>query len=369
MTRQSAKTAVLAPGSVIGILGGGQLGRMMASAAAELGLKVHIYAPEQNPPAAEVAAFTTTASYTDADQLAAFADSVDVVTYEFENVPSDTASILADHTHVFPGPDALRIAQNRLLEKTFLNDNGLATAPFRGVETLDDLQKAIDDIGTPCVLKTRTMGYDGKGQAKINSAEDAEAAWNAIGKKPAIVEAFISFEREISVIAARGQDRVITLYDVVDNVHKNHILHQTHVPAQIDEDLITHAHEMAHTLISALNYVGVIAVEMFACGHDAEGNPLVLVNEIAPRVHNSGHWTQDAAVTSQFEQHIRAIAGWPLGDSSRTHNAVMTNLLGDDVNGWQALAAQPDKKVHLYGKAEAREGRKMGHVTELLPKA
>ncbi len=369
MTTQAAEASVLAPGSTIGILGGGQLGRMMASAAAELGLKVHIYAPEQNPPAAELAAVTTTAAYTDAARLAAFADSVDVVTYEFENVPAETAAILAKHTNVFPAPDALRIAQNRSLEKTFLNDNGLATAPFRIVESFNDLQDAIAEIGTPCVLKTQTMGYDGKGQAKIDSAEDADTAWDAIGQKPAIVEAFIPFDCEISVIAARGPDGAIALYDVVDNVHKNHILHQTHVPAQIDDDLITHAHEMAHTLISALNYVGVIAVEMFACGHDEKGKPLILVNEIAPRVHNSGHWTQDAAVTSQFEQHIRAICGWPLGDTSRTHNAVMTNLLGDDVNAWQDFAAKPNTKVHLYGKAEAHAGRKMGHVTELLPKA
>ncbi|MEQ8282470.1 MAG: 5-(carboxyamino)imidazole ribonucleotide synthase [Parvibaculum sp.] len=354
--------AAIAPGGRIGILGGGQLGRMLAMAAAELGHKCHIYCPDDEVPAADVAAALTRAAYDDAAALARFADSVDVVTYEFENVPAETARILSAHAPVRPGALALATAQDRLTEKNFLKQRGIATAPFADVADTDDLAKALAAIGTPAVLKTRRMGYDGKGQAKILSAKAAGAAWAAIGKLPAILEGFIDFEREISVVVARGQDGEVAAYDPVENLHANHILDRTYAPAALTPALADEARAIAAKIVSELDYVGVMGVEMFV----GRGDKL-LVNEIAPRVHNSGHWTMDACAVSQFEQHIRAICGWPLGDPARHADAVMTNLIGADAGEWTALAAEPGAKLHLYGKAEARPGRKMGHVNRLFP--
>lgn len=362
-------THILAPGATIGILGGGQLGRMLSIAAAQMGLHTHIFAPDGNPPASQVADHTTQAGYDDHAALAAFAQSVDVVTFEFENVPSDTVETLSQYVKTYPGARALAVAQNRSKEKGFLNANGIATAAYETVESLEDLTSALQTIGTPSVLKTQTLGYDGKGQVKMEAPSQAADAWAKIGARPAVLEGFIPFDKEISVIAARGFGGEIAHFDVVENVHKNHILHQTIVPAQCPETLLLQAQEIAATTLGALDYVGVLAVEMFACDINKPDNAKILVNEIAPRVHNSGHWTLDAAPVSQFELHVRAICGWPLGDLRRTHDAVMTNLLGDDISQWRALAAKPLTKLHLYGKAEPKPGRKMGHVTELKPKS
>lgn len=360
------KPAIIAPGGRIGILGGGQLGRMLAMAAAELGLDCHIYCPDTEAPAMDVAQHATRAAYDDADALARFADSVDVVTYEFENVPAETARILAEHAPVRPGVLALATAQDRIVEKNFLASHNIATAPYADVADELALLRAVAAIGTPSILKTRRFGYDGKGQAKIATPADAIAAYDAIGRAPAILEGFVPFEREISVIVARGIDGATAAYDPVENIHKNHILDQSLVPARVDKMLAEEARAIASHIVADLDYVGVMGVELFVLPEGTDG-PRLLVNEIAPRVHNSGHWTQDACHVSQFEQHIRAICGWPLGSPERHCDAVMENLIGDDVNRWAALAAEPATALHLYGKAEARAGRKMGHITRLYP--
>lgn len=362
----SNKATPIAPGGRIGILGGGQLGRMLSLAAAELGFQCHIYCPDEEAPAMDVAASGTRAAYEDADALARFADGVDVVTYEFENVPAETARILAEHAPVRPGAAALATAQDRIVEKSFLASHGIPTAPFADVSDEQTLKAALKAIGAPAILKTRRFGYDGKGQAKIVSAADAGAAWEAIGGQPAILEGFVPFEREISVVVARGIDGTTAAYDPVENVHTNHILDQTFAPAALDEALAAEARAIASKIVAELDYVGVMGVEMFVLPADAKG-PRILVNEIAPRVHNSGHWTQDACAVSQFEQHIRAICGWPLGSPARHSDAVMTNLIGDEAHEWRKLAAEPGVAMHLYGKSEARPGRKMGHVTRLFP--
>lgn len=360
----SNKSGIIAPGGTIGILGGGQLGRMLASAAAELGLHVHIYSPEKDAPAAEVSAHVTCADYEDEAALRRFADSVDVVTYEFENVPAETARILAERGLVRPGPLALATAQDRIVEKNFMKAQGILTAPFADVSDEASLRAAIENIGCPSVLKTRRFGYDGKGQAKILSADGALSAYEEIGRAPAILEGFVSFEREISVVVARGADGEIAPYDPVENIHRNHILHQTLVPAKLPDAVADEARAIASRIVRELDYVGVMGVEMFLLPEGA-GAQRLLVNEIAPRVHNSGHWTMDACIISQFEQHIRAICGWPLGRPARHSDAVMTNLIGDDVDQWKVLASERDTSIHLYGKGEARPGRKMGHVTRL----
>ena len=360
------KTDMIAPGGRIGILGGGQLGRMLAISAAELGLTCHIYCPEEDSPANEVAARSTCAAYEDADALARFADSVDVVTYEFENVPAETARILAEHAPVRPGVLALATAQDRIVEKDFLASHDIPTAPYADIPDEAALIEAVKRIGTPSILKTRRFGYDGKGQARIDTPADAIAAYDVIGRAPAILEGFVNFEREISVIVARGLDGKTAAYDPVENVHKNHILHQSLAPARISETLADKARAIAAHIVTDLDYVGVMGVEMFVLNTDEKG-PHLLVNEIAPRVHNSGHWTQDACAISQFEQHIRAICGWPLGSPARHSDAVMTNLIGDDAHDWAKWASERDTALHLYGKAEARKGRKMGHVTRLYP--
>ncbi len=350
----------LAPGATIGILGGGQLGRLLAMAAAELGFKCHIFAPEKDSPAFDVAAFHTLADYGDEAALTAFAQSVHVVTYEFENVPVETVQFIDDLVPVRPNAHALATAQDRIKEKTLARKIGALTAEFEVVNSLVELEAAAAKIGVPSVLKTTRFGYDGKGQAKILAVADAEAAWAAIGGKPAVLERFVDFDKEISVIAARGLDGAFAAYDVVENVHRNHILHTSTVPAAVDLDLQHEAVFVARRILDTLEYVGVMGVEFFV------GGDVLLVNEIASRVHNSGHWTMDACVVSQFEQHIRAIAGWPLGAGLRHSDVVMTNLIGHDVDDWLALAKAGATGVHIYGKAETRAGRKMGHVNRLL---
>lgn len=362
----SVSSPLIAPGGRIGILGGGQLGRMLATAAAELGLATHIYCPDKEAPAMDVATFSTRAAYDDAEALARFADSVDVVTYEFENVPAETARILAEHAPVRPGARALATAQDRLIEKNFLSACGIAVAPYADIANEETLSAALATIGTPSILKTRRMGYDGKGQIKISDPASSARSLAELGHVPCILEGFVPFEREISVVVARGLDGTIAAYDPVENIHKNHILDRSFAPAHISQDMAKEARAMAARIVAELDYVGVMGVEMFVMPATTRG-PQLLVNEIAPRVHNSGHWTMDACAISQFEQHIRAICGWPLGDPSRHSDAIMTNLIGDDVNGWRAIAAKPAHALHLYGKSESRPGRKMGHVTVLYP--
>ena len=355
---------MLKPGDAIGILGGGQLARMLALAAAPLGLDVHIFCPEQDSPAFRVAARHVIASYNDEKALADFAAQVAVVTYEFENVPAETAAFLAQRVPVLPGPRALAITQDRLSEKNFINEIGLATPAYLPVDDVDMLVEAVAALGRPCVLKTRRMGYDGKGQAMIRPGTDLADAWQSIGRQPAILEAFVPFEREISVLAARGQDGTVAAFDVCENIHRHHILASTRVPAALGPAASHVAIEHAARIATRLDYVGVLAVEMFALVES--GRERVLINEIAPRVHNSGHWTIEGAETSQFEQHIRAVAGWPLGSPARLGRIEMENLIGHDADRWLSLLTDPHAHLHLYGKHEAREGRKMGHVTRVF---
>ena len=354
----------LKPGDAIGILGGGQLARMLALAAAPLGIKCHIYAPEPDSPAFDVSAARSIAAYDDAAALERFAGSVDAVTYEFENVPAHTAELLARIVPVRPGPRALKVTQDRLPEKQLARDLGEMTADFCAVDSLEDLRAALARQGAPGILKTRRMGYDGKGQVMIQAASDAAAAWTALGGKPCILENLVVFSREISVVAARGIDGAFCAYEPCENVHRDHILHRATVPAGINAATAARAVESARKLADALSYIGVFAVEFFITGEGS--GQRALVNEIAPRVHNSGHWTIEGAETSQFEQHIRAVAGWPLGSARRRGASVeMLNLIGDEVSAWRDALAEPGQHLHLYGKTEARPGRKMGHVTRI----
>ena len=355
------------PGSTIGILGSGQLGRMLAQAAAQLGLKTHIYAPDRGP-AFDVSTFCTLGSYEDEAALATFAESVAVVTYEFENVPAGAAAILNAHRPVLPAPDALAITQDRLSEKNFLNGLGIAIAPFRAVDDVGGLARALNELGAPAILKTRRFGYDGKGQAMLREGADLPAAFASLGGLPAVLEAVVPFAREVSVVAARAGDGSFSAFDVCENQHENHILSLTRAPARIGADTATAAVAMTRKIMDALKYVGVIAVEMFVVeeGEGASLRERLVINEIAPRVHNSGHWTQDGAVTSQFEQHVRAICGWPLGSTRRHGQIEMRNLIGDEVHRWRDLLGESGACVRLYGKHEARPGRKMGHVTQII---
>jgi 5-(carboxyamino)imidazole ribonucleotide synthase len=352
---------MIAPGSTIGILGGGQLGRMLALAAANMGYRVHVFAPETELPAGDVAAVVTRAAYDDTAALDAFAAAVDVVTYEFENVPVAAVARLAARVPVRPGARALDIAQDRLAEKTFITGLGGTPAPFRAVASEADLVAALAVIGTPAVLKTRRMGYDGKGQARIANPADAAAAWAAIAGTPAIVEAHIAFDHEFSVILARGADGAGMVYDIPDNAHVGGVLDTSRVPAP--PTIARHAAAattLARRVADALDYVGVLTLEFFA----TDAGPVF--NEMAPRVHNSGHWTIEGARVSQFENHIRAVCGLPLGPTTLTASAVtMTNLLGDAVHDWATILADPQAHLHLYGKSEVKPGRKMGHVTRL----
>ena len=354
----------LPPGSTIGILGGGQLGRMLAMAAAELGFRCHIFTDEPGSPAAAVTAQTTCASFDDRAALEHFAHAVDVVTCEFENVPADTAEILASLRPVRPGPLALAIAQDRLVEKEFAQRLFIETARFAAIDAPEAIAPAIAAAGLPAILKTRRLGYDGKGQAVIADEAEAIRAAVALGGQGLILEQKIAFEREISVILARGADGAIAVYDIPENRHAGGILASSTVPAGLPDSLRNDAVSTTRRLAEALDYVGVIAVEYFIA-RGADNAPRILFNEFAPRVHNSGHWTADACLVSQFEQHIRAVAGWPLGDPARHSDAVMENLIGADAGRWLALAGEPGASLHLYGKSEIRTGRKMGHVTRL----
>lgn len=352
----------LAPGSTLGILGGGQLGRMLGQAASRLGFDVVILDPQPDCPAARVSRAQITAPYDDPDALQALGRLCDVVTFEFENVPAASVETLAEAgALVAPGPTALAVAQDRVDEKTYLNAVGAPTVAFAAVTTLDDLTNAIDALGLPALLKTRREGYDGKGQVWIRDAADAAAAFDAIGRRPAVLEAAAVFQRELSVIAARGRDGAVAVYPLGENVHQNGVLKTTTAPAAVDPATQGRAEQIAAAVLDGLDYIGVMGIELFDMG---EGE--LLVNEVAPRVHNTGHWTQDGCVCDQFEQHIRAVVGWPLGPTEAHARIEMTNLLGDEVEQWRALAAEPNARLHLYGKHDARPGRKMAHVNRIL---
>jgi 5-(carboxyamino)imidazole ribonucleotide synthase len=353
----------LAPGSTIGILGGGQLGRMLALAAARLGFDVAILDPEADCPAARVAKTAIAAAYDDPEALKTLAEASDVVTFEFENVPAEAVErLLALGAEVAPNARALAIAQDRIDEKTFLNGAGCPTVAFAAADDLGALEAAIASLGAPCLIKTRREGYDGKGQTWVEHAAEAGAAWARVGRKPVIVEAPAAFRRELSVIAARGRSGEIALYPLGENHHEDGILRRTHAPAEVTDRTRDQAEQIAARILAGLDYVGVLAVELFELG---DGQ--LLVNEIAPRVHNSGHWTLDGCEVDQFEQQIRAVAGWPLGPAEPLARTEMINLIGDDMEQWPELIAEPGARVWFYGKREARPGRKMGHVNRLRP--
>jgi 5-(carboxyamino)imidazole ribonucleotide synthase len=353
----------LKPGDTIGILGGGQLGRMLAMAAARLGLRCRVFSPDPDSPAFDVVMDATCAEYADVEALELFAGDVDVITYEFENVPAASAMILAARRPVLPNRTILETTQDRLAEKDFVRQLGIGTADYADVSSAAALRAAIAKIGLPAVIKTRRFGYDGKGQAIIREGDDPDRIWEDLATKSAILEAFIPFEREISVIAARNAQGQVECFDVTENEHADHILKTSRAPAAISDALAAQARGIAEKIATALNYVGVLAVELFVVAGD--GGPKILVNEIAPRVHNSGHWTLDGASISQFEQHIRAIAGWPLGKPVRHGAVTMTNLIGDEINDYEQWLTVPGATVHLYGKGPPRPGRKMGHVTQV----
>lgn len=352
-------TKALAPGATIGILGGGQLGRMLSVAASRLGFKTHVFEPGANPPAGHVADQVTTASYEDADALKRFAASVDVITYEFENIPTETLDLLEAHKPIRPGREALRVSQDRLTEKVFLQGLGLKTAPFADITDLNSLNAAISEIGTPAILKTRRFGYDGKGQSRLKTPGDAETALADMADAPAILEGFVDFSHEVSVIAARSSGGEVSCFDPGENVHRDGILHTTTVPARLSAAQRMDAVLLAANILNALDYVGVMGVELFVTPKG------LIVNEIAPRVHNSGHWTQNGCAVDQFEQHIRAVAGWSLGDGQRHSDVEMENLIGDDIDRVPEFAKERDTAIHLYGKAETKAGRKMGHVNRI----
>ena len=357
-------TFPLPPNATIGLVGGGQLGRMSALAAARLGYRCHILTRERDSPASQVSAGATISDYSEPSGLRAFAAAVDVISFEFENVDAEGLDLLASLKPVRPSPAILRTSQDRVLEKSFLNGAGVPTAPWAPVENYDGLVSAIERIGLPAVLKTTRFGYDGKGQAMLRQPSDLAGAFAALSPKPLILEGFIDFALEISVVVARGADGGYSAFDTVENRHRNHILDLTLAPARIPEAVHSRAQAIARRVADALDLVGLLAVEMFV---DRDGK--VLVNEIAPRPHNSGHWTIDACPASQFELHIRAIAGLPLPPAVRHSDAVMKNLVGPEETAlWPAILGTPGLIPHLYGKTEARPGRKMGHVTRLFPK-
>jgi 5-(carboxyamino)imidazole ribonucleotide synthase len=357
----SEAAPVLQPEATIGILGGGQLGRMLALAAARLGFKCHIFAPSPDAPAFDVVHRVTCADYTDTEALDRFAGDVDVVTYEFENVPAETATFLSARVPVLPDPDILATTQDRLAEKNFVTALGFGTAAYADIPDPSALAPAIEKIGRPAILKTRRFGYDGKGHATIKNGTDPAAAWRDIGGQPCILEAFVPFEREVSVVAARGHDGAVECFDVTENEHRDHILKTSRVPATLPQAAADKARQIAETIAQKFDYVGVLAVEMFVLRGGG-----ILVNEIAPRVHNSGHWTLDGASVSQFEQHIRAVAGWPLAKPIRRGRVEMTNLIGSEIEDYRSWLAVPGTAVHIYGKTAVRPGRKMGHVTRVF---
>lgn len=353
---------MLPPGSVIGMLGGGQLGRMMALAAARLGLSVHVYCPDPESPAFDVAKAHTIAAYDDETALAAFADRCDVVSYEFENVPARAAEVIAGRTLLRPGALALATSQDRLVEKAFLRHAGAEVAAFAPIDGAADIDAAIAVTGLPAIVKTRRFGYDGKGQRKVESREALAMAVTELGGD-LILEALVPFALEVSAIVVRGADGTAAVYDIGENSHANHILKETRVPARTSAATASAAAILGRRIADALDYVGVLGVELFVV-RDDEGERLI-VNEIAPRVHNSGHWTEDGAVTSQFENHVRAIAGWPIGSVETIAPTVMENLIGAEADAWATIIADPRARLHLYGKAESRPGRKMGHVNRV----
>jgi 5-(carboxyamino)imidazole ribonucleotide synthase len=364
---QIAEARCLAPGSTIGILGGGQLGRMIALAAADFGLRTMVYEPEISGPAAQVTNQHMAGAYGDESHLAAFAERVDVVTYEFENVPAEAVAFLSRLKPVRPGGRLLAVSQDRLLEKSFLAERGIATAPFARIDNPGDIEQAARAVGPRCVLKTRRFGYDGKGQARFDVGDDADAAWRAVGGVPSILEGFVRFAREVSVVAARGVDGGFAAFDLCENEHRHHILARTIVPASMRPRTAGAAIDIARRIAEALDVIGVFAVELFVC--EAAGRERLMVNEIAPRVHNTGHWTIEGAETSQFHQHVRAICGWPLGATRRLARRIeMENLIGGEVERWESIVREPGAHLHLYGKDLAAEGRKMGHVTRLFAK-
>lgn len=365
----------LPPGSTIGVMGGGQLGRMTALAAAPFGYRCHFFTPESDSPSEQISDRVTIASYDDHDALIGFAEAVDVVTFEFENVPHESVQLLTERVPVRPGWNVLRVSQDRLVEKDFINSLGIATAPYCAVNSRTDLGDAVSSLGRPSVLKTSRLGYDGKGQVKIEADTDLDEAWSRIdiaaGGGTAILEAFVDLAMEISVIVARGADGAWIAFPAVENRHVNHILDTTIAPARIDTALAQTAERAALAIAEELEVIGLLAVEMFVTNGTGSGGVTrqsqLLVNEIAPRPHNSGHWSIDACVCSQFEQFVRAVAGLPLGSTERHADAIMTNLIGDDVDRWLEFASEPMARPHIYGKAEARPGRKMGHVNRLYP--
>ena len=352
-------TEPLPLGSTIGILGGGQLGRMLSVAASRLGFRTHIFEPGAEPPAGHVADAVTTAPYEDDAALKAFASACDIVTFEFENVPTSALDLIEAQVPIRPGREALRISQDRLTEKEFLQGLGLNVAPYADIPDQAALDAAVTVIGTPSILKTRRFGYDGKGQVRLRSAEEAGGTMSQMGGAPCVLEGFVDFSHEVSVIAARSVTGEVACFDPGENVHRDGILHTTTVPARLSASQRTDAVLMAARILNALDYVGVLGVELFVTPQG------LIVNEIAPRVHNSGHWTQQGCGVDQFEQHIRAITGWPLGDGSRYADVVMENLIGDDMDRVPELAREKNTSVHLYGKASVKPGRKMGHVNRI----
>ena len=367
MARSKALRGPLPPGSTIGILGSGQLARMLVTAASRLGMRCHVFADTPGP-ASDVAAQTTIGRYDDPAALEAFARAVDVVTFEFENVPEATAKALAQHVPVRPNAKAFAVAQDRIAEKTFLAKLGIPVAPFAPVASAEQATAALAKLNALAILKTSRLGYDGKGQATLAPGDDAAAAWTSLGAVPAVLEQRLMFRQEISVLAVRARGGATDCYDIPQNTHSAGILRRSIVPAPLDADVAAAAWEIAETIAAALDYIGLLAVEMFDLGPDAAQGHRLVVNEIAPRVHNSGHWTIDACAVSQFENHIRAVIDWPLGSTARHSDAEMTNLIGAETDAWRELAAEPGLCLHLYGKRDAREGRKMGHATRLLPK-
>ena len=353
----------LPPGSTIGIVGGGQLGRMLALAAARLGFDVAVLERDADSPAGRVAAHCIVGAYTDKAALEQLAGLASVVTYEFENVPADAVLTLqALGAEVAPGPEALAVAQDRVAEKQFLNASGAPTVAFASADTADEAMGAAAVMGAPLLMKTRREGYDGKGQKWVEHAADAAAAFAALGGVPVILEAPADFVRELSIIAARGRDGATAIYPLSENHHESGILRRSLAPARVSKALAEQAERIAVRILEGLNYVGVVGIELFEL---RDGR--LLVNEIAPRVHNTGHWTQDGCEVDQFEQHIRAVAGWPLGPTRPIAQVEMLNLLGEEANAWARLAHEPETRVHLYGKREAKPGRKMGHVNKLKP--
>ena len=356
---------MLKPGDTIGILGGGQLGRMLVLAAAPLGLKTVVFAPEPDCPAFESASRYICAGYDDQKALQQFIDLVDVVSYEFENVPLSAAHFIEERMHLAPNARSLEISQDRFLEKSFIHSLDIPSAAFLPVNHPEEMEAACHQIGFPCVLKTRRLGYDGKGQFLIRSHTDIDTGSRLVEQAACILESFVVFEHEVSMIIARSGAGEVSTFDLCLNRHKNHILDETELPSGLPAGIEDKAKQIAGQIAEALNYIGILTVELFVVRNDSTLD--LIVNEIAPRVHNSGHWTIEGAATSQFEQHIRALCGWPLGDSTQLGNVLMKNLIGSDYHNWFSWLQKKGAHLHLYGKTDVREGRKMGHVTCIEP--